>query len=58
MEHNIYSLPSPFALQALLPVDNLLIGIRELGSLFSKVDTTHPCLQVIKCGYVAEKFAL
>ncbi len=42
----IYPLPSPFALQALLPVDNLLIGIRELGSFFSKVDTFHACLEV------------
>ncbi len=29
----IYPLPSPFALQALLPVDNLLIGIRESVSV-------------------------
>ncbi len=43
----IYPLPSPFALQALLPVDNLLTGIRELGSLFSKTDTIHACLQVM-----------
>ncbi len=27
----IYPLPSAFALQALLPVNNLLIGIRESG---------------------------
>ncbi len=31
----IYPLPSPFTLQALLPVDNLLIGIRESQSVFS-----------------------
>ncbi len=30
----IYPLPSPFTLQALLPVDNLLIGIRESRSVY------------------------
>ncbi len=30
----IYPLPSPFTLQALLPVDNLLIGIRESQSVY------------------------
>ncbi len=32
----IYPLPSPFALQALLPADNLLIGIRESVSVILK----------------------
>ncbi len=45
----IYPLPSPFALQALLPVDNLLIGIRKFGSLFSQYNTFHACLQMIPC---------
>ncbi len=33
----IYPLPSPSALQALLPVDNLLIGIRESGLLLCRL---------------------
>ncbi len=35
----IYPLPSPFALQALLPVDNFLIGIRESDSACSTKKT-------------------
>ncbi len=43
--------PSPFALQALLPADNLLIGIRESVSVLLKLFTFHAFLQVIQCGF-------
>ncbi len=42
----IYPLPSPFALQTLLPVDNLLIGIRKSDSAFSTKNALHAFLQV------------
>ncbi len=37
----IYPLPSPFALQALLPADNLLIGICESVSVLSHFTLVH-----------------
>ncbi len=42
----IYPLPSPFTLQALLPVDNLLIGIRESRSVYK--DKFHVSLMFVE----------